>query len=368
MSGQKKNLCVGIVGATGVVGQTALDVLLNDFEGFAASKVRVFASKSSAGKKTTFGRQDLVLEETNFENLTQCDVVFFASDSSIALEFIPRLAEKGILCIDKSSAYRENPKVPLVVPEVNGHTLSKEVLTQFPVVANPNCCATPLVMLLKPLQKSFGLERVVVSTYQSVSGAGKAGIDVLREEVQSFFRDEDLSTRASSTFPKPIGFNVMPFVANILPDGNTDEEAKIVAETRRILETPELKISATSVRVPTFVGHAEAVTVELKQKASVEELETVLSKFPGVQVVRYNTASDVDDETDVTLFPTPRDVHGKDDMFVGRIRPTAVFDNGFSFWVACDNLRKGAALNAIQILDLCCKNGVMDALLSKKKA
>lgn len=355
---------IGVVGATGIVGQTALDVLLDNFEGFKPSKVRVFASKSSAGKRIPFGTGELTVEETNLANLSGCDVVFFASDASIALEFIPSLAERGVLCIDKSSAYRENPAVPLVVPEVNAHTLDKNKLLQFPVVANPNCCATPLVLLLKPLYEKFGLERVIVSTYQSVSGAGKAGIDVLREECQEFFRSEDLSNKASSVFPKSIAFNVMPFVAKILPSGDTDEEAKIISETRRLLDLPTLRVAATSVRVPTFVGHAEAVTIEFSKKTSVEELQAALASFPGVRVVKETGGQD---EDDVTLFPTPREIHGKDEMFVGRIRRAQVFDNGFSFWIACDNLRKGAALNAIQILDTCARNGVLEALMANKK-
>lgn len=372
----KKELIVGVVGATGAVGQTALDILADEFEGFVVKELRAFASRASAGKKVNFGTKQVTVEETLLARLVGCDALLFATEANISREFIPACAEAGVLCIDKSSAYRDDPNVALVVPEVNGHRLSPEALHAFPVVANPNCCATPLVVALKPLSEKYGLARVIVSTYQSVSGTGKPGIDVLREESRLFFMSEDLGSKPSAVYPKSIAFNVMPYVAGILPNGDTDEEVKIIAETRKILELPMLPVSATSVRVPTFVGHAEAVTVELLRKAPIEDVRALLAQAPGVRFVdefvgaRAGASADDDGgddgESEVSFFPTPRDVHGKDPVFVGRVRTSGAFENGVSLWVAADNLRKGAALNAIQIIDVCSRNGTFESLRSRR--
>lgn len=376
------DLVIGVVGATGAVGQTALDILGHaDFEGFRVKRLRVFASKASTGKRLAWGTQSVTVEETTPEALLGCDAVLFATEASLSREYIPMLAEAGVLCVDKSSAFRDDPRVSLVVPEVNPDMLSPERLVASPIVANPNCCATPLVVALKPLADAFGLERVIVSTYQSVSGTGKPGLDVLGEETRRFLQSEDLSCRASSVYPKSIAFNVMPFVAKVLPSGDTDEEAKIVFETRKILGLATLPVSATSVRVPTFVGHAEAVTVQLSRPASLEKVRRLLASSPGLRFVdEFANAVDVpahmrsdaeeteedDDGDDVTFFPTPRDVHGKDAVYVGRVREAAVFENGFALWIAADNLRKGAALNAIQIIDACSRNGTLVALRARR--
>lgn len=384
------DLVVGVVGATGAVGQTALDILAyRDFDGFRVKRLRVFASKASTGKRLAWGTQSVIVEETTTQALLECDAVLFATEASLSREHIPTLAKAGVLCVDKSSAFRDDPKVALVVPEVNPECLAPERLLSLPIVANPNCCATPLVVALKPLAEAFGLERVIVSTYQSVSGTGKPGLDVLGEETRQFLKSEDLSSRPSPVYPKSIAFNVMPFVANILPNGDTDEESKIVFETRKILGLPVLPVSATSVRVPTFVGHAEAVTVQLSSPASLEAVRSLLASSPGIRfvdefaesarsavshgnatsnAVNSHGEDDVEDDSDedVSFFPTPRDVHGKDAVYVGRVRPAGVFENGFALWVAADNLRKGAALNAIQIIDACSRNGTLVALRKRR--
>lgn len=378
-------LVIGVVGATGAVGQTALDILgYGDFKGFRVKRLRVFASKSSTGKRLSWGTQNVTVEETTQEALLGCDAVLFATEAALSREHIPLLASAGVLCVDKSSAFRDDPNVALVVPEVNPEALSPERLVKSPIVANPNCCATPLVVALKPLADAFGLERVIVSTYQSVSGTGKPGLDVLGEETRRFLQSEDLASRPSSVYPKSIAFNVMPFVAKILPNGDTDEEAKIVFETRKILGLAALPVSATSVRVPTFVGHAEAVTVQLSKPASLEQVRRLLAASPGLRFVdefaspvevkndsqsentEFDEAEEDADGDDVTLFPTPRDVHGKDAVYVGRVREASVFENGFALWVAADNLRKGAALNAIQIIDVCSQNGTLVALRARR--
>jgi aspartate-semialdehyde dehydrogenase len=369
----KLRLKIGIVGATGAVGQTAIDILENESAFFEIEALRLFASRSSVGKRQSFRKGgldvSLEVEDTTLESLLSCDVVMFATDSFVALKFVPELAKAGVLCIDKSSAYREDPLVPLVVPEVNAHALLESSLMDFPVVANPNCCATPLAVALGPLHKAFGLKRVIVSTYQSVSGTGKPGMEVLREESKSFFSLQDLSPTPSQVYPKAIAFNVIPFVASLSKEGHTEEETKIILETRKILGLPSLPMGVTSVRVPTFVGHAESVTIEFSStEFTVAKAKSILSDSPGICLVdEWTKATDDDDELgDVLSYPTPRDVQGKDPVYVGRVRHADVFDFGLSLWICADNLRKGAALNSIQILESFCKQGLMAVLLKKR--
>ncbi len=357
-------LTIGIVGATGVVGQTALEILNDEFSGFKVKNLRLYASKASAGKKVPFKNNKITIEEASLDSLLKCDAVLFASDASVSSEFIPKLAEKGILCIDKSSAFRTHPNVPLVVPEVNGDLLSAKNLQEFPVVASPNCCTIPLVMVLKPILDSFGIKRVILSTYQSVSGAGKPAIDILTEETKDFFSKQDLTCAKSSVFPKSIAFNVFPYVAGILENGDTDEESKIIAETRKILNAPNFAIAATSVRVPTFVGHGESVTLELDTLTSITEIKEKLKLFPGITVIDAQSEKE-EDFTQYGQFVTPRECHGTDTVFVSRIRQISAFKNGISLWLVCDNLRKGAALNAIQVINTCAINGTIQAILQK---
>lgn len=356
-----KPLTLGIVGATGVVGQTALDILADGELSFPIKAVRAFASPASVGKRLSWGNQSVVVEATEAESLAQCDAVLFASESDISKRFIPGLVERGILCVDKSSAFRDDPSVALVVPEVNGDLLEKDKIQKKPLVANPNCCTTPLVMVLDVIRKNFGLKRVIVSTYQSVSGAGKPGLEVLEEEARQFFQTQDLSVKPSRAFPKSIAFNVMPFVAKILPNGDTDEESKIIFETRKILGLPDLPVEATSVRVPTFVGHAESVTVETERPVDVAALEKMIASSKGMTVIANENPSpqsDGQDAPEVAFFPTPREAQGRDEVLVGRLRTAKVFANGVSLWLVSDNLRKGAALNALQVVEACAKGGL----------
>ena len=357
-------LTIGIVGSTGVVGQTALEILHDDFPGFTVKNLKLYASKSSAGKKVSFKNKKITIEEITLSSILECDAVLFASDASISAEYIPKLAEKGILCIDKSSAFRTHPNVPLVVPEVNGELLNRNLLKKFPVVASPNCCTIPLVMVLKPILENFGIKKVIVSTYQSVSGAGKPGMDTLLEESKNFFNQQDLTSTASTVFPKSIAFNVFPYVAGILENGDTDEESKIIAETRKILNNENFPIAATSVRVPTLVGHGESVTLELEKSFEIFEIKEKLKKFPGLLLVD-GTAIHDDELQQYGQFVTPRECHGKDEVFVSRLRKVSVFENGLSLWLVSDNLRKGAALNAIQVINTCAINGTIQAILNK---
>lgn len=357
-------LTIGIVGATGVVGQTALDILTDDFSGFKVKKLKLYASRASAGKTISFKNNKVTIEEPSLSSMLECNALLFATDAAISSEYIPKLAEKGILCIDKSSAFRAHPSVPLVVPEVNGNLLNPENLSKFPVVASPNCCTIPLVMTLKPLQEKFGLKRVIVSTYQSVSGAGKPAIDILTDESKNFFVNHDLTCGKSELFPKSIAFNVMPYVAGILDNGDTDEESKIIAETRKILASPNLPVAATSVRVPTFVGHGESVTLEFSSKVTASQIKEELSHFPGICVIDEKSMLN-EDLNHYGMFVTPREAHGKDEVFVSRVRKTDVFENGISLWIVSDNLRKGAALNAIQVINTCALNGTIQSILAK---
>jgi aspartate-semialdehyde dehydrogenase len=355
-------LNLGIVGATGVVGQTALDILGDDSLALPIKSVRAFASSASVGKRLSWGQKSVTVEATEAEALSQCDAVLFASEAEISRRFIPALVERGILCVDKSSAFRDDPSVPLLVPEVNGALLKKETIRQKTLVANPNCCTTPLVMVLDVIRQHFGLKRVIVSTYQSVSGAGKPGLEVLEEESRQFFQAQDLSVRSSRAFPKSIAFNVMPFVARILENGDTDEESKIIFETRKILGMPSLPVEATSVRVPTFVGHAESVTIETEKPVDLALLEKQISSAPGLSLIaNVNPAqaqTEPDEDGGISFFPTPREVQGRNEVLVGRLRPAKVFANGVSLWLVSDNLRKGAALNALQVVESCAREGL----------
>lgn len=367
-----RELKIGLVGATGVVGQTLLDLVDGPFSAVKVTQVRAFASPSSVGKRLSCAvGTSVTVEAPSAAALSECDAVFFAAEADVAKKYVPGLVERGVLCIDKSAAYRADPAVPLVVPEVNGAVLGKAPFASPLVIANPNCCAIPLVMTLAPLEKTYGVKRVVVSTYQSVSGAGKPGMGVLEEETRAFFSTTGaLHPEPSAVFPQAIAFNVIPYVAALLENGDTDEEAKIIAETQRLLARPELPIAATSVRVPTFVGHALSVTVELGNATAVptvEGIEDVLRAFPGIELAeapRGRWQHDIDAyksgaEGAAAPFATPRQAQGADSVFVSRVRPAKVFENGFSLWIVCDNLRKGAALNALQIIDHLASKGLL---------
>jgi len=307
---------IGIVGATGAVGTITLRLLAE--RGY--EHVRAFASARSAGAALPFGRGSLVVEEATPEALDAGDVdlFLFSIGTSASRELVPVAAGAGALCVDKSSAYRLVDGYPLVVPEVNGRR-ALEALERDGIVANPNCCTIPLTCILKPLHDEAGLERVRVSTYQSVSGAGAQRMDALAHEAPA---EHDL---------------VMDWTWE---GDESDEESKLRAETRKILELPDLAISATCVRVPVLVGHAEAIWVEFEEPLSPHDAMAILSEAPSVRVLR------------LPEFPTPKDAAGGDEVLVGRIRKDEGTPNGLSLFLASDNLRKGAALNAIQIAEV----------------
>jgi aspartate-semialdehyde dehydrogenase len=303
---------IGVVGATGAVGTVTLELLAA--RGY--EHVRAFASASSAGLTLPYPGSDLVVEETTPEALAsgELDLCFFSVGTRLSRELVPAAREGGAVCVDKSSAYRLTDGIPLVVPEVNG----ARALEHEGILANPNCCTIPLTMALRPLHEAAGLARVRVATYQSVSGAGAQRMEQLRAE-------------------PPAEHNlVMDWTFEGYGD-ESEEESKLRAETRKILELPELPFSATCVRVPVLVGHSEAVWVELEEPLPAERATELLAAAPGLRVVD---------------LPTPKDAAGTDDVLVGRVRPDRSSESGLAFFLAGDNLRKGAALNAVQIAEL----------------
>jgi len=335
----KKQLTLGIVGATGVVGQSVLELLKTHKFKFSIKQLKLYASQNSIGKVIQFYDQSITLESPNIASLAKCDVVIFASDAAISRKFIPDLAKKNIVCIDKSSAFRSDPQVPLVVPEVNGSILFTNNNISSYIVASPNCIVIPLAIVANVVKDILGLKTLIVSTYQSVSGTGSGAVDILLKESKEFLNAQDLTCAKSVVYPKSIAFNVIPFVESLDKEGHTGEEKKIKDETKKVLGDSFLSLDVTSVRVPTFVGHAMSVVCETKTKY---EKEKILAALKQQKAIKVSTP---------TNFMTPREVHGKNEVFVSRIRASEAFSGGLSFWIACDNLRKGAALNALQIVE-----------------
>ena len=322
-----------IVGATGAVGRELLRILGQ--RGFDAGAVRVCASERSWGKTVPFDGSVLTVEEATPELLADSDIVFIAAGGDTSRALAPIAADAGAVVVDKSSAFRMDPDVPLVIPEINGDDLDQHE----GIVASPNCSTTPLAMVLNALRPLGAIERVVVSTYQSVSGAGAEAVRELR--LQSA---EMLDGRAAEphALPHQIAFNVLPHVETFQEDGYTTEETKMVDETRKILHEPDLKVSATCVRVPVPVGHSEAVHVELENDVTPEQAREALAAAPGIRVL---------DDPDAGVYPMPVDAEGEDDVLVGRLRQDISHPRGLALWLSSDNLRKGAALNSVQIAE-----------------
>jgi aspartate-semialdehyde dehydrogenase len=332
---------IGIVGATGVVGDAMRRVLAE--RRFPTDTLRLFASARSAGKRLPWSGREITLEDAAVADPTGLDIVLFSAGAATSRELAPRFAAAGAVVIDNSSAWRMDPSVPLVVSEVNPHAI--EVRPKR-IIANPNCTTMAAMPVLKPLDKEAGLIRLVASTYQAVSGGGQPGVDALSREVKAVAdRSEALAIDGSAlSFPAPekfaktIAFNVLPYAGAYSGDeGWTDEELKLVNESRKILELPNLKVVGTCVRVPVYTGHSLSLNAEFARPLSVARAKELLSVAPGVEVV------------DV---PTPLEAAGKDVSYVGRIRRDPTVDNGLVLFVTNDNLRKGAALNAVQIAEL----------------
>ena len=334
---------IALVGATGAVGKVFLGILE---EGrFPVGEIRLCASERSVGKEIALNGHRLTVEEPTPELFSEVDIVFIAAGSGVSREFAPIAAEVGALVVDKSSAFRMDPDVPLVVPEVNGDDLDDH----SGIVSVPNCSTTQLVMVLNPLNDASPISRVVVDTYQSVSGTGAAAVHELTEQSGDVLSGDDTSP---SVYPHRIAFNVLPQVESFLPNGYTQEEMKMTNETRKIMHLPDLPISATCVRVPVMVAHAEAAHIEFEQSMSPGEAREVLDAAPGVTVV---------DDPASSLYPMPVDAEGKDDVFVGRIRQDVSKTNSIALWLVSDNLRKGAATNAIQIAEEALRRDLLPA-------
>ena len=323
---------VAIVGATGAVGRAMIHTL--ERHAFKYERLRLMASARSAGKVLTVGGQDITVEDLTTASLEGIDIALFSAGGSTSKQWAPRFAQAGAVVIDNSSAWRMDDEVPLVVPEVNPGAIAQHK----GIIANPNCSTIQMVVALAPLHEAVGIERVVVSTYQSASGAGQAGIDELMADVHHALGQGEAPERAK--FAHPLAFEALPHIDTFFESGYTREELKMVHETRKIMGLPELQVSATCVRVPVKYGHSESVTVDLKAPLSVEQARALFAQAPGV-VVQDDPANN--------LYPLARRSQGQDPTYIGRIRQDLDRPNTLHFWVVADNVLKGAALNAVQI-------------------
>lgn len=330
---RKTHYNIAVVGATGAVGAEMLEILAE--RKFPVERLLPLASSRSAGATVTFRGEDVtvkLLTEDAFEGI---DIALFSAGAEISREFAPKAVAAGAVVIDNSSAWRMDPTVPLVVPEVNPDDLSGH----HGIIANPNCSTIQLVVALKPLHDAAYIRRIVITTFQSVSGTGKDAMEELAEQCRQLL---SFGTVEKTVYPHQIAFNCLPHIDDFLPSGYTKEEMKLVNETRKIMGDASLQITATTVRVPVFIGHAESVNIETQQKLTANEARAVLSTAPGVQVF---------DDPSRNVYPLPIDVAGTDAVYVGRIREDESIPSGLNLWIVADNLRKGAALNAIQIAE-----------------
>ena len=325
---------VAVVGATGAAGQMTLKIL--EERKFPVRELRCFASERSVGKTVTFAGDGVRVQRVEAPAFKGVDVAICSAGSAQAREYAPMIARAGAIVVDKSNGWRMDPKVPLVVPEINPHAAR----AHQGIIASPNCTTIVTVMPLKPLHDAGRLRRVVATSYQAVSGAGVQGIEALREETLAWARGE---AAAPKFFAHPIAFNLIPAIDAFAPDGYSGEELKLINETRKVLEEPELKISPTTVRVPVFTCHSVAVNVELAEKITAARARDLFAAFPGLRVL---------DEPAGQQYPTPLTVEGQDDCVVGRVREDPSHPRGLNFWVVGDQLRKGAATNAVQIAEL----------------
>jgi len=329
---------IAVVGATGNVGREILQIL--EQRAFPVNNIYCLASSKSKGKTIIFQNQKIIVEDLKEFDFSKAQISLFSPGAKVSAEYAPQAAKKKCLVIDNSSHFRMDKNVPLIVPEVNADVLQDYFINnkRSNIISNPNCSTIQMVVALKPIHDISIINRIVVSTYQSVSGAGKEAMDELFEQTKNIYANKDIK---KNKFTKQIAFNAIPHIDSFLENGNTKEEQKLINETRKILD-PNIRVSATCVRIPVFVSHAESINLELDSPLSDEEARKVLSEIEGISVIDYRK----DDG-----YVTPIEVAGEDKVYVSRIRQDDTVDNGLNIWVVSDNLRKGAALNAIQIAE-----------------
>lgn len=336
-----KDYNVAVVGATGAVGEEMLRIL--EERSFPLGNLRAIASERSEGRVLRFCGENLKVERLSSASFRGVEIALFSAGAQISREFSPRAVKKGSVVVDNSSAFRMESGVPLVVPEVNPDALE----SHQGIIANPNCSTIQLVVAINPLHQITRIKRLIISTYQAVSGTGREAMEELKGQIQQWLKGEEIK---KEVYPHQIAFNLFPHIGQFLPNGYTDEELKLANETKKIMEDDRIAVTATCVRVPVFIGHSEAVTVEMKKELSVPQVKRILSRAPGVIL---------QDNIDDHLYPLPLEAAGKDEVFVGRIRKDKSIKNGINLWIVSDNLRKGAALNTIQIAELLIKENLL---------
>jgi aspartate-semialdehyde dehydrogenase len=340
MSDHERKYNVAVAGATGAVGGAMLEVLGR--MDFPVNELRLLASERSVGKKLKFKDKELAVALLTKDAFSGIDIALFSAGAARSLEFAPAAAAAGAVVIDNSSAFRMDDDIPLVVPEVNPHAVA--LYKNRGIIANPNCSTIQMVVALKPIHDKVRIQRIVVSTYQAVSGTGAKAIAELEEQVKAYAAGKPVPKKV---YPHQIAFNCLPHIDSFLDNGYTKEEMKMVNETQKIFEDPSIRITATTVRVPVFYGHSEAVNIETERKISAAEVKKLLATAPGVSVV---------DEPGLSIYPMALDCRGKFETLVGRIRDDESIEKGINLWVVADNILKGAALNAVQIAEIVAKD------------
>jgi len=330
---------VAVVGATGNVGHEILKIL--DERNFPADDIIALASSRSVGREVSCGDKNLKVRDLATFDFKGVDIVLSSPGGKVSAEYSPKAAKAGAIVIDNTSYWRMDPDVPLIVPEVNPHAINE---IKKGIIANPNCSTIQMVVALKPLHDAAIIKRVVVSTYQSTSGSGKAAMDELFNQTKGIYTNE---TPVPSVYPKQIAFNAIPQIDDFMDDGMTKEEWKMMVETKKILD-PKIKVCASCVRIPVFIGHAEMINVELEKELSAADAKELFRNAEGVTLI--------DLEQEELLYVTPNEIQGEDDVYVSRVREDITVENGINFWCVADNLRKGAALNTVQIAELLIKN------------